>query len=178
MPIDAFAGPGCEGACELGLLPVCVWELRSFLRCSKSGWGERRRMQMHRAHRRPNAQAESDAMSVVEEGAVLAQYLPTGKLKNSRYFWVSVEEGTLCWDKKKNQKANKTAPLLSVQPEPVLKSAREWFDTIDADGSGELDATELATLYRTAREETLSKKDLTAAMVCDALPPLSHISPD
>ena len=132
---------------------------------------------MHRARRRSNAQAESHAMSVVEEGAVLARYLPTGKLKNSRYFWVSVEEGALCWDKKKNQKPNKTSPLVSVQPEPVLKSAREWFDTIDADGSGELDATELATLYRTARDEKLSKKELAAAMVCDALSLLSHMYP-
>ena len=122
-------------------------------------------MQMQRGATANAAEAQAAQIRVVEEGGVLTHYLPTGKKKNDRYFWVSIERGTLSWDKKKNAKPNKTEPLLSVEPRPAVKDARQWFDTIDADGSGSLDVNELATLYRTARDEKLSKKELKAAMV-------------
>eukprot|EP01043_Picozoa_sp_COSAG02_P039313 COSAG02_NODE_3095_length_7381_cov_3.337682_1_plen_1163_part_10 len=121
-------------------------------------------MQMQRAPGSAQTTGSAEASRAVEEGAVFRQYLPTGKLKNSRHFWISIDQGTVCWDKKKNAKPNKSAPLLGVQAELALKSARQWFDTIDVDGSGALDATELATLYQTARHEKLSKKELRAAM--------------
>ena len=102
------------------------------------------------------------ALLAVEEGAALAHYLPTGKKKNVRHFWVSIDQATISWDKKKNAKPNKTAPLLGVHS--GLKSPRQWFETFDSAGSGSLDASQLATLYRTARDEQLSKKELKAAM--------------
>ena len=45
-----------------------------------------------------------------------------------------------------------------------MENARQLFDSVDADGSGELDAEELQALYRRARGEKLGKKDLAAAM--------------
>ena len=120
-----------------------------------------------------------DAMksaAFVEEGGVLTMYLASGKKKHDRYFWVSVDESegscTLCWDKpdvgrKKSRdggKANKSERLVSVEPAPAIRSARSWFELIDADGSGELDAKELSTLYKLARGEKLSKQMLKDAM--------------
>ena len=81
-----------------------------------------------------------------------------------RYFWVDRTSGTISWDKKKRTKGNKSEPLLAVEPEPKIRSAEEWFASIDADGSGELDAEELSTLYKRARGEKLKGKDLKAAM--------------
>ena len=86
-------------------------------------------MQMQRA-RSANALGGSaqaltsttDDTRIVEEGALLQHYLPSGKLKNHRYFWVSVEQGTISWDKKKSSQPNKTEPLLGVRAEPALKS--------------------------------------------------------
>jgi hypothetical protein len=106
--------------------------------------------------------ADVTALLAVEEGSALTHYLPTGKKKNVRHFWVSIDQATISWDKKKGAKPNKTAPLLGVHS--GLKSPRQWFDIFDVDGSGSLDASQLATLYRTAREEQLSKKDLKAAL--------------
>ena len=94
---------------------------------------------MQHARKSVQLSGSAEATRAVEEGAMLQQYLPTGKLKNSRFFWVSVEQGTVCWDKKKNANPKKTAPLMGVQAEPALKSARQWFDTVDVDGSGEIE---------------------------------------
>ena len=83
-------------------------------------------------------------------------------------FWVDPAAGTLAWDKpgKKSSKPNKGPfPLVSVLPDiPPERDARAWFKQADADGSGELDADELAALYKKAREEKLSKARLKEAM--------------
>ena len=74
----------------------------------------------------------------------------------------------LCWEKQKPKKPtdtpNKSEPLTGVVAGPEIKTAREWFDTIDVDRSGELDGAELAELYRRARGEKLSKAMLGEAM--------------
>eukprot|EP01048_Picozoa_sp_COSAG05_P010729 COSAG05_NODE_963_length_6408_cov_4.077984_2_plen_167_part_00 len=57
-----------------------------------------------------------------------------------------------------------TELLRGVEAQPAIKTAREWFDLIDADGSGELKAGELAELYRQARGEKLRKQSLKDAM--------------
>ena len=83
-------------------------------------------------------------------------------------FWVDPAAGTLAWDKpgKKSSKPNKGPfPLVSVLPDiPPERDARAWFKQADADGSGEIDADELAALYKKAREEKLSKARLKEAM--------------
>ena len=53
---------------------------------------------------------------------------------------------------------------MRVEPSPATKDAREWFDEFDTDRSGELDGGEVAALYRQARGESLSKRQLAAAM--------------
>jgi hypothetical protein len=103
------------------------------------------------------------AVRDMQEGGVLTMYLQSGKKKHDRHFWL--ENGsTICWDKKKTKpgKANKSGAILSFEPTPATKTAREWFDMIDADGSGELDAEELAELYQKARGEKLKKKEVRA----------------
>ena len=49
---------------------------------------------------------------------------------------------------------------MDVEPSPAVRSAKEWFELIDADGSGELDQDELATLYQKARGEKLRGKQV------------------
>ena len=83
-------------------------------------------------------------------------------------FWVDPAAGTLAWDKpgKKSSKPNKGPfPLVSVLPDiPPERDARAWFKQADADGSGEIDADELAALDKKARGEKLSKARLKEAM--------------
>ena len=105
-----------------------------------------------------------DDVATVINGGQLTLYLASGKRKHDRYFWVSAERRDISWDKQKSAKPNKTAPLRGVVACPAVKSAREWFDEIDADRSGALDSSELATLYKRARGEKLSKKRLAEAM--------------
>ena len=102
----------------------------------------------------------------VAEGGVLTLYLASGKRKHDRHFWVTRRgaEARLSWDKSKSAKPNKTETLVRVEPAPVVKTARQWFDEIDADSSGELDRKELATLYKRARGEKLPKRRLEDAM--------------
>lgn len=116
--------------------------------------------------RGPTLGRMSDAAAIVavETGSTLAMYLASGKKKHDRLFWVSPSDGTLAWDKKKSAKPNKIEPVLSVGSEPAVKNARQWFESMDADGSGEIDEQELAELYQQARGEKLSKKQLKAAM--------------
>ena len=104
------------------------------------------------------------AVRDVEEGDVLTQYLASGKKKNKRYFWVSAADGVIMWDKKKSTRPNKIAQLISVEPAPAVRDARQWFTAIDADGLGELDSDELADLYRQATGEKLGKSRLKQAM--------------
>ena len=82
--------------------------------------------------------------------------------------WVDPAAGTLAWAKpgKKSSKPNKCPfPLVSALPDiPPERDARAWFKQADADGSGEIDADELAALYKKAREEKLSKARLKEAM--------------
>jgi Ca2+-binding EF-hand superfamily protein len=61
-----------------------------------------------------------------------------------------------------SNKPNKSSTIVDVEPSPAVKSAKEWFETIDADGSGELDQDELATLYQKARGEKLKGKQVSA----------------
>ena len=68
--------------------------------------------------------------------------------------------GVLAWDKKKNSKPNKSSTIVSVEASPAVRSAKEWFELIDEDRSGELDQTELATLYQRARGEKLKGKQV------------------
>ena len=68
--------------------------------------------------------------------------------------------GVLAWDKKKGKKPNKTSIIQGVEASPAVKSAKEWFEMIDVDGSGELDQDELATLYQKARGEKLKGKQV------------------
>ena len=68
--------------------------------------------------------------------------------------------GILAWDKKKGKKPNKTSIIQGVEASPAVKSAKEWFEMIDVDGSGELDQDELVTLYQKARGEKLKGKQV------------------
>eukprot|EP01043_Picozoa_sp_COSAG02_P004375 COSAG02_NODE_113_length_35905_cov_25.229012_13_plen_166_part_00 len=78
-----------------------------------------------------------------------------------RVFWLrDTIDGILAWDKKKNNKPNKSSTIVDVEPSPAVRSAKEWFELIDADGSGELDQDELATLYQKARGEKLKGKQV------------------
>ena len=106
------------------------------------------------------------ATNYVTAGGTLTMYLASGKKKHERVFWVE-QGGMLSWDKKKakpGKKANKSFPLMSVEPSPAIKSAREWFDMIDADGSGDIDVEELQELYKRARGEKLKGSMLKDAM--------------
>lgn len=100
----------------------------------------------------------------VAEGGVLTMYLASGKKKHKRYFWVDVQSGLIMWDKKKRFPPNKVEQLVRVEARPAVRDAHEWFRAIDADGSGQLNSDELATLYRRATGEKLSKKQLKQAM--------------
>lgn len=105
-----------------------------------------------------------EAVKEMETGGSLTMYLLSGKKKHDRFFWL--ENGnTICWDKKKTKpgKSNKAGILVSFEPAPATKTAREWFDFFDSDRSGELDAEELAQLYRQARGEKLKKKEVRLA---------------
>ncbi len=116
-----------------------------------------------------------EAVKAMEDGGVLTMYLQSGKKKHDRYFWL--ENGnTICWDKKRTKpgKSNKAGVLMSFEPEPATKTAREWFDFFDDDHSGELDAEELAQLYRSARGEKLKKKEVCLRDRCDLHPALSY----
>ena len=44
--------------------------------------------------------------------------------------------GILAWDKKKGKKPNKTSIIQGVEASPAVKSAKEWFEMLDVDGSG------------------------------------------
>ncbi len=91
-------------------------------------------------------------------------YYASGKKKHDRFFYM--EGDCLSWDKKKKKpgKANKSFPLKDAKDAPAIKSAKEWFALIDADGSGAIDEQEFAELYKKARGEKLKKKDLKVAM--------------
>lgn len=114
-------------------------------------------------------------LAAVTEGDTLTLYLASGKRKHPRFFWVTVPQAAgappeLSWDKSKakrytkNSKPNKTEMVLGVSDRAEIKSAREWFEFVDADKSGMLDRDELAKLYKTARGEKLPRKRLDEAM--------------
>jgi hypothetical protein len=90
-----------------------------------------------------------------------------------RVFWLrDTINGILAWDKKKNNKPNKSSTIVDVEPSPAVRSAKEWFEFIDEDGSGELDQDELATLYQKARGEKLKGKQVSMPTV----PVFTHVS--
>ena len=106
----------------------------------------------------------ASAVLFAEAGVQLELYLASGKKKHDRYFWASIADGTIAWDKKKSANPDKVEPLESVEAEPAIMTARQWFDAIDVTQDGSLDSDEVATLYLTARGEKLGKKDLAKAM--------------
>ena len=119
------------------------------------------------------AALDDAALGVVSEGGSLAIYLASGRKKHDRYFWCSPNEGTISWFKEKTTKAPtfgkgpKTMTLVAVSGTPHIKTARQWFDSVDASaGSSDhkLDADEIATVYREARGETLKGRSLALAM--------------
>jgi Ca2+-binding EF-hand superfamily protein len=110
--------------------------------------------------------AEDAIISRVEEGASLTIYLPNGKKKHDRYFTASAERVALSWRKTGKMVSNtgKTMTLVGCEGTIQTKSAEEWFATIDVDGDGVLDSSQLSTLYLRARGESLSTKQLKASM--------------
>ena len=104
-------------------------------------------------------------LSITKKGGPLAQYLPTGKKKNVRFFWCKEYRGEIMWDKTKESRPKKGPERLRYAREiPEYRGARSWFDSIDVDGTGRLDAPELASLYWLARGEKLKPKALQKAM--------------
>jgi hypothetical protein len=101
------------------------------------------------------------AMSTAE-GSEMTMYLASGKKKHRRFFWL--EGNMLSWDKSKSSKPNKSFPVTRAKPSADVKSAQQWFEHIDANGSGELDRDEVATLYRQAHGVNLKPKLLDDAM--------------
>ena len=101
------------------------------------------------------------AMSM-EAGSEMMMYLASGKKKHKRVFWMQGK--TLCWDKRKGASPKKSGVVTRFKPEARVKTAREWFDHIDVDKSGAIEANELRDLYRQARGEVLKDKDLHDAM--------------
>ena len=93
----------------------------------------------------------------------MTMYLPTGKKKHARWFWIDAETKKLCWSKTQDGKANKSEPLISVLDEIKVPSAKELFDEVDDDGNGYLDMGEVAQLYRRARGQKLTKPELKVA---------------
>ena len=98
----------------------------------------------------------------------LTIYLASGKRKHSRFFWVDQNEETglvqISWGKSLRSKTCKTKSLIAVEEKPTLRDPRTIFDEVDDDGSGSLDISELELLYKKARGESLSKKELKNAM--------------
>ena len=112
------------------------------------------------------SEADGEAVRRVEEGSKLAQHEATGKKKNDRVFWVSVQRAELCWDKKKTAKKPNKGPqrLLEIHDGfPSVRDARALFNE-HAGGNGLLGAAELPTLYQAARGAKLGKKDLKKAL--------------
>jgi hypothetical protein len=73
------------------------------------------------------------ATAAVQEGAVLTMYLPTGKKKHSRFFWVHRSSGNrlqLCWGKKKGASKYRTEMLHEILPGPDIKTAEEVFHEV------------------------------------------------
>ena len=188
MDIDEFA-KGCE---IIGVTLSAEEAAAEFHKCAADGgshilfgefctWCAKRhtldlemtgaRVEAAAAAGRAEAEAAeaADAAGGDFEGS-LDIYLASGKKKHARYFWL---EGTkLCWDKerktgkagKTRRKSGKSEQLIAVNGALEIKSAKEWFQQIDANNSGQLDADELAELYKLARGEKLKYKDLSKAM--------------
>ena len=100
------------------------------------------------------AEEESAALKFATAGDNLTLYLSSGKKKHDRFFWLTPKTCTLAWDKKKttNGKPKKMERVVSVEEGlPELRSAKEWFDEFDSDGSGALTDDELSALYKKAR---------------------------
>ena len=108
----------------------------------------------------------------------MAMYQMTGQKKHDRVFWIRNDpkdgpKGSLrdltggslqvCWGKKKDKKF-KSETLLEILSEPAVKSAADLFAEVDTDSSGQIDSSEFAVLYATARGEKLPKKQLSKAL--------------
>jgi len=91
-------------------------------------------------------------------------YRASGRRKHERWFGLDADSLQLSWSKSARGKAHKSERLVRVIPDAAVPDARALFDETDADGSGELDASEVAQLYRKARGQKLGKSDLKAAM--------------
>ena len=121
----------------------------------------------------PESESEPDLELELEPAAAealrtrtsMTMYLPSGKRKHDRFFWVEDGSTELNWAKSKDGKAGKRERLVSVVPGPKIKDAQTWFEETDADGSGFLDGKEVAALYKRARGQKLSRSEVKAAML-------------
>ena len=98
----------------------------------------------------------------------LTIYLASGKKKHSRVFWVDQTSDTglvqISWGKSLRSKKCKTKNLIAIEEKATMRDPRTMFDEVDDDGSGSLDPSEVALLYKKARGESLTKKELKTAM--------------
>ena len=85
-------------------------------------------------------------------------------MKHPRHFWLDAEAMEISWGKTMRSKKCKTEKLCGIIAAPTIPDAKELFEEIDEDGSGSLDASEVAQLYMQARGEKLGKAQLQAAM--------------
>ena len=135
--------------------------------------------------KRTKQHADEDATlrELEANGGTLAIYMPTGKKKHDRFFQVCSDDCSITWGKKKvggdaigspvkgNSPLKRTSngpkkkeQVVSFEPHPAVKDARQWFERFDHTKSGYLVKQDLVELYQVAREEKLSAKHLTTAM--------------
>jgi hypothetical protein len=121
---------------------------------------------------RSSGKDEADAVQFAATGDKLAIYTLHGErggsypqeaslvLKHERFFWLSAASPApmLCWDKKKTRIPSAKKGLLAVEPGLPMpyagttqRSAREWFNEFDTDGSGTISDDDFAELYKRAR---------------------------
>ena len=107
--------------------------------------------------------AESEALESLGRGLPLNMFIATGKLKHERWFWIN-SNAELNWGKAARYKDCKTELLRRVIDGPSIPDASELFASMDKNGDGVLNVTEVAALYKQARGEKMSKKAQSAAM--------------
>lgn len=98
----------------------------------------------------------------MEEGSEMMMYLASGKKKHKRTFWLQGK--TLSWDKRKGSSPKKSGEVTRFKPQASIRTAREWFEHMDADNSGAIDEEEVRDLHRQACGKALKQKELRDAM--------------
>eukprot|EP01043_Picozoa_sp_COSAG02_P008727 COSAG02_NODE_285_length_25646_cov_10.858143_2_plen_1450_part_00 len=101
----------------------------------------------------------------------LTIYHASGQKKHPRFFWLTPQsdgqtqnDHLLHWGKKLDARQAKFEKLIRVIDKPTIPDAERLFYDMDEDDSGYLDDKEVATLYKKARGEKLSKSNLGKAM--------------